>query len=192
MRRPWALILLVGTCATVHLVWHFCCGWRLVAAASFLWTLLALAAIDIDRHILPDRLTLPLLWAGLVINLQDGFVPLESAVIGAMAGYLAPWLIYHVHHRLTAREAIGYGDFKMMAALGAWLGWESLPLCVLISALCHLVTVVLFGRLVGDIDLRRPVPFGPFLALGGWVVLIWGDMLARLILVTSLRFPGTT
>lgn len=176
--RPSAIMILVGL--TLHLAWHYGPGFRLAAAAIFVWWLVALAVIDMDRHVLPDRLTLPLLWAGLSVNLDGMFVPLESAVIGPMAGYLGFRLILETHHHLTGREGLGLGDCKLVAALGAWVGWELLPVVVLASVAIQIpVTGIL--ALAGVAGWRTPVPFGPALALGGWTALLWGQSLSMWI-----------
>jgi leader peptidase (prepilin peptidase)/N-methyltransferase len=148
-----------------------------LAALVFTWMLVALAFIDLDTKLLPDVLTLPLLWLGLTFNLDGGFATLGSAVIGAMAGYLTLWTIYRVFKWLTGKEGMGYGDFKLLAALGAWFGWQALPAIVLISSLA--------GVLVGGAYLlarrsREPIPFGPFLAIAGWVMLIGHDRVSSI------------
>ena len=152
-----------------------------VAACVFLWTLLALTMIDADTQLLPDDLTLPLVWAGLVVNLWGLFTPLASAVIGAVAGYLALWTIYWLFRLIRGKEGMGYGDFKLLAALGAWLGWKMLPLIVLLSsvvgALIGLALIAFKGR---DHDL--PIPFGPFLAIAGAIALFFGPSLVKLYL----------
>lgn len=135
--------------------------------------LLALAFIDADTQLLPDNLTLPLLWGGLLFNLLTGTVPLAEAVIGAMAGYLSLWLLFHGFKLATGKEGMGYGDFKLLAALGAWLGWALLPLVILLSSLVGaLVGVGLI--LLAKHGRGQPLPFGPYLAVAGWVALIWG------------------
>jgi leader peptidase (prepilin peptidase) / N-methyltransferase len=152
-----------------------------VAACLLLWTLLALTMIDADTQLLPDDLTLPLVWAGLVVNLWGLFTPLASAVIGAVAGYLALWTIYWLFRLIRGKEGMGYGDFKLLAALGAWLGWKMLPLIVLLSsvvgALIGLALIAFKGR---DHDL--PIPFGPFLAIAGAIALFFGPSLVKLYL----------
>ncbi len=168
------VVELVTALATVHLGWHFGIGWPLVGALFLVWTLIALAVIDLDHQLLPDDLTLKLLWGGLIANLFGLFTTLESAVIGAIVGYLGFWLVYQVHYRLTGREGLGYGDFKLLAAFGAWLGWEMLPTVVLLSSLAG--TLVAVGlMLLRGLDRRAAVSFGPFLALGGWATLLWGE-----------------
>lgn len=142
------------------------------------WSLIALTFIDIDTQLLPDSITLPLLWAGLLFNLRGTFVPLEQAVVGAAGGYLSLWSVYWVFKLATGKEGMGYGDFKLLAALGAWLGWKMLLPIVLLSS----VVGALFG--IGLIVLARhgrqiPIPFGPYLALGGVVALFWGAPILR-------------
>lgn len=179
LRGSRALFLSAGAVLAVHLYFHFGPGWTFLAAVGFCWTLITLALIDIDRQLLPDRITLPILWAGLAVNLQGSmFTTLESAVIGAMTGYLSLWLVYQTYRLLTGREGMGYGDFKMLAALGAWLGWEMLPLLVFSSSFGYILTVTTL-RLVSGFSWRKPIPFGPYLALGGWIVLLRGEVLPQ-------------
>lgn len=187
VRGPKALFLLAGAVLVVHLYFHFGPGWTFLAAVGFVWTLIALSAIDIDRCLLPDRITLPLLWAGLAVNLQEGmFTTLEFAVIGAMVGYLSLWVVYQIHRLLTDREGMGYGDFKMLAAIGAWLGWLMLPLVVLVAIVVHLMfaTVLMLSR---RLEWRAPVPFGPCLLIGAWFALLWGEILTRHIWLFPFR-----
>ena len=160
--------------------WKFGFGWPLVAAMALTWFLIALTFIDIDHQLLPDGLTLPLLWLGLFVSLcgtAGGVGPLpvdlRSSLIGAMAGYVSLWSVYHLFRLLTGKDGMGYGDFKLFAALGAWLGWQMLLPIILIAAL----TGAIVG--VGLIALRRqdrsaPIPFGPFLAGAGWLMLMFG------------------
>ena len=141
--------------------------------------LIALSFIDIDEQLLPDSITLPLLWAGLLFNLTAGehaFVPLADAVAGAMAGYLSLWLVYQGFKLVTGREGMGYGDFKLLAALGAWLGWQMLPLIILLSAVVGAVIGIAMILLLGR-DRQVPIPFGPYLAAAGWIALLWGPQL---------------
>lgn len=146
-------------------------GLALLGALLCLGMLLTLAAIDAGTQLLPDIMTLPLLWGGLLFNLADTFVPLEQAVVGAMAGYLSLWLIYWAFRLLSGREALGQGDFKLLAALGAWLGWQALPNLVLIASLSGLVATLLWRRVRG-INMQQPLAFGPWLAVGGAVSLV--------------------
>ncbi|KHA54692.1 methyltransferase [Aeromonas hydrophila] len=160
-------------------------GWGLLAALLLTWVLLALTFIDLDKMLLPDQLTLPLLWGGLLFNLTGGFAPLADAVIGAMAGYLVLWSLYWAFKLLTGKEGMGYGDFKLLAALGAWLGWQALPIVLLLSSLVG----AFIG--IGLILLRnhhqnKPIPFGPYLAIAGWIALLWGDTITRWYLTTFL------
>uniref|UniRef100_UPI003BA183C4 prepilin peptidase n=1 Tax=Aeromonas jandaei TaxID=650 RepID=UPI003BA183C4 len=160
-------------------------GWGTLAALLLTWVLVALTFIDLDNMLLPDQLTLPLLWGGLLFNLSGGFAPLADAVIGAMAGYLVLWSLYWAFKLLTGKEGMGYGDFKLLAALGAWLGWQALPIILLLSSLV--------GAIIGIslIALRKhhqgnPIPFGPYLAIAGWIALLWGDTITRWYLTTIL------
>ncbi len=164
-----------------YVAWHFGLGAQAAAAIVLLWSLIALSVIDLDTHLLPDRITQPLLWAGLLVNWQGVFVPLEDALLGAVAGYLALWLVYHAFRLTTGKEGMGYGDFKLLAALGAWLGWQMLPLVVLASSLLGAVVGIVLIVLAGH-DRARPIPFGPWLALGGVVALFWGETILRLYL----------
>lgn len=153
-------------------------GWGALAALALTWTLVALTFIDLDKMLLPDQLTLPLLWAGLLFSLLGGFASLADAVIGAMAGYLVLWTLYWAFKLLTGKEGMGYGDFKLLAALGAWLGWQALPIVLLLSSLVGAVIGI------GLILLRnhhqgKPIPFGPYLAIAGWIALLWGDSITR-------------
>jgi len=157
----------------VFTVWHFGPGISGTTALALTSFLIVMAAIDIDHQLLPDNLTLPLLWGGIVVNLWSVHTDLPSSVIGAIAGYLILWSIYHVFRLLTGKEGMGYGDFKLLGALGAWMGWQMLPLIVLLSSVVGaLVGLVLMGT--GRLKRDRPMPFGPFIAAAGWIALIWG------------------
>ncbi|HEX7045631.1 MAG TPA: A24 family peptidase [Burkholderiales bacterium] len=158
--------------------WHF--GPTLAAAGALLltWALIALTFIDYDHQLLPDNLTLPLLWLGLAFNLGGVYAPLPAAVIGAIAGYGSLWLVYQLYRLLTGREGMGYGDFKLYAALGAWLGWQQLPLVILLASFVG-AAVGLLGILLLRRDRSVPIPFGPFLCAAGWIALLWGDTLTR-------------
>jgi leader peptidase (prepilin peptidase)/N-methyltransferase len=145
-----------------------------LGALALTWSLLALTFIDYDHQLLPDDLTLPLLWLGLLFNVTGAFVPLTSAVIGAAAGYLSLWLLYHGFRLLTGKEGMGYGDFKLLAALGAWVGWQQLPLIVLGASLVGAIVGLAFILIAGR-DRHQPIPFGPFLCVAGWVALLWGE-----------------
>ncbi len=171
------LVELLTALMSAACAWRFGFGWDLAGALLLSWALIALAFIDLDTMLLPDDITLPLLWLGLLFTLCGGFVALDSAVIGAIAGYLSLWLVFWAFKLATGKEGLGYGDFKLLAALGAWLGWAALPQIILLSSLVGAVTGI------GMIVLRRqargtPMPFGPFLAAAGWLALMGVDVLA--------------
>ena len=158
-------------------VWHFGATPEAVGALGLTWALIALTGIDMDHKLLPDIITLPLLWAGLVFNGWFGqLATLEDAVLGAVAGYLALWSVFWAFKLLTGKEGMGYGDFKLLAALGAWLGWQALPGIILLSSLVGAVVgltmIIVLGR-----DRQIPIPFGPYLAAAGWIYLLWGATL---------------
>lgn len=160
-------------------------SWGLLAALLLTWVLVALTFIDLDKMLLPDQLTLPLLWGGLLFNLAGGFVPLADAVIGAMAGYLVLWSLYWAFKLLTGKEGMGYGDFKLLAALGAWLGWQALPIVLLLSSLVGAIIGISL-ILLRNHHQNKPIPFGPYLAIAGWIALLWGDTITRWYLTTFL------
>ncbi|MAD71930.1 MAG: prepilin peptidase [Alcanivorax sp.] len=162
--------LVAGLCA-----WRFGSDPWLIFMLYGSFTLLALAVIDLDTTLLPDDLTYPLLWAGLLAAvLGISPVSLSDAVIGAMAGYLALWSLYWVFKLLTGKEGMGYGDFKLLAALGAWLGWQYLPVVVLLSSVVGLVFAVSMMA-SGSVKRDQGIPFGPYLAIAGWIALLWGE-----------------
>ena len=145
-----------------------------IYAIIFTLCLIALAGIDVNEKLLPDQITLPLLWVGLFANINGTFAPLPDAVTGAIAGYLSLWSLYWVFKLVTGKEGMGYGDFKLLAALGAWLGWQMLPLVILISSTFGAV-FGLAAILLGGQGRNLQIPFGPFLAGAGWIALLWGD-----------------
>jgi leader peptidase (prepilin peptidase)/N-methyltransferase len=153
-------------------------GWPLLALLLLTWTLIALALIDFDTQLLPDDLTLPLLWLGLAVNVPGWITDLHSAVLGAIVGYLTLWCVYHGFRLLTGKEGMGHGDFKLLAALGAWLGWQALPQIILLAsfggAIAGIGLILLRGR-----GREVPIPFGPWLAAAGMAALLWGDELNR-------------
>ena len=163
---------------TGYAAWHFGFTPSAVAAIFFIWVMIALAFIDLDTFYLPDDLTLPLLWGGLLFNLVGGYTDLPSAVIGAAAGYLSLWAVFWLFKLVTGKEGMGYGDFKLLAAIGAWLGWKLLPLVILLSSFAGAVIGILLIVLA-----RRgrnvPIPFGPYLAIAGLIALFHGDTLTR-------------
>jgi leader peptidase (prepilin peptidase)/N-methyltransferase len=165
--------------------------WQTVAAVGFTWVLLALTLIDLDHKLLPDSLTLPLLWAGLLVNAAPLggaplFASLQASVIGAVAGYLSLWTVYQLFKLLTGKEGMGYGDFKLLGAIGAWVGWQLLPLVILLSAVVG--SIVGIGLIVfGGRSSQTAIPFGPYLAAAGWIALLWGDRIVTAY--TALFIP---
>ncbi|TXT24741.1 MAG: leader peptidase (prepilin peptidase) / N-methyltransferase [Rhodocyclaceae bacterium] len=163
---------------SAYVAWHF--GPTLQAAGGLVlvWALIALAAIDLDTQLLPDSITLPLLWLGLALNLWGAYVDLPSAVVGAMLGYLALWGVFWLFKLATGKEGMGYGDFKLLAALGAWLGWQMLPAIILLSSVVGAVvgiTLIVATRHGRNV----PIPFGPYLAAAGGITLFWGESITR-------------
>ncbi|MFZ5580919.1 MAG: prepilin peptidase [Pseudomonadota bacterium] len=161
-------------------------GWPLLFALVLVWSLLALTVIDLNTMLLPDQLTLPLLWLGLLLNLSGMFAPLQDAVIGAAAGYLSLWSVYHGFRLLTGKEGMGYGDFKLLAALGAWMGWQALPGIILLSSLVGAIIGIGMILLRGK-DKNVPIPFGPYLAIAGLIWFFLGDVIAALYLGGGIR-----
>ncbi len=161
-----------------YAAWHFGFGAAALGALLLIWALVALTAIDFDTQLLPDDITLPLLWTGLLFNVFGVFTTLSGAVLGAVFGYLVLWSVYWVFKLVTGKEGMGYGDFKLLAALGAWLGWQMLPLIILLSSLVGavvgitLIVALKHGRNI-------PIPFGPYLAGGGLIALFWGASLTQ-------------
>jgi leader peptidase (prepilin peptidase)/N-methyltransferase len=177
------VVEMLGALLAVYAIVHFGATAKGFAACGLLWTLLALTCIDFDTLLLPDGMTVPLMWAGLIVNLWGLFVPLDTAVIGAVVGYLSLWTIYWIFKLIRGKEGMGYGDFKLLAALGAWLGWQMLPLIVLLSsvvgAVIGLSLIAFKGR-----DHNVPLAFGPYLAIAGAIALFWGPALVKTF------FPG--
>ena len=176
LRYP--LIELMTGAISAFAACHFGFGWAAVGALILLWALIALAAIDYDTQLLPDSITLPLLWIGLAFNLNGTMTNLASAVIGAIVGYLALWSVFWAFKLATGKEGMGYGDFKLLAALGAWLGWQMLPAIILLSSVVGAVagiSLIVFARH----GRNNPIPFGPYLAAAGVIVLFWGQELTR-------------
>ncbi len=155
---------------------QFGASWHTLAVIALSWTLLILTMIDIDHQLLPDSLTLPLLWLGLGYNAVSGAVPLNDALWGAIFGYLSLWSVYWLFKLLTGKEGMGFGDFKLLAALGAWLGWQMLPVIILLSSVVGAVVGGL-GLLLKARDSATAIPFGPYLAAAGWIALFWGTPL---------------
>ena len=168
------LIELLSGILTAIVAWHFGFSWQAGAAMLLTWALIALSFIDIDKQLLPDSITQPLVWAGILLAFVPVFVDLPTSVIGAVIGYLSLWSIFHLFRLLTGKEGMGYGDFKLLAVLGAWMGWQMLPVIILLSsavgAIIGIAMIALLGR-----DRNIPIPFGPYLAAAGWLALIWGQ-----------------
>jgi len=164
-----------------YIAWRYGVSWHTLAALVFVWAMIALAFIDLDTFYLPDDITLPLVWAGLIVNMGGVFVDLESAVIGAVAGYLALWAVFWSYKLVTGKDGMGYGDFKLFALLGAWLGWQILPLILLLASLVGAIVGLSFIWLKGR-DRRLPIPFGPFLCAAGWLAMLWGEEMLGLYL----------
>ena len=168
--------VLAGVCA-----WHFGFGWEAFMAIGLTCALVAISLIDVDHQLIPDSIVYPLLWAGLAMSLfhplpdaETLFIAPREAIIGALAGYLSLWSVYQLFKMVTGKEGMGYGDFKLLAALGAWLGWEALPTIILMSAVVGAVIgiamIVFRGR-----DRQLPIPFGPYLAAAGWITMLYGE-----------------
>lgn len=163
-------------CAGLSLVvaWHFGVSGQALLALVLTWCLLALSLIDAEHQLLPDVLVLPTLWLGLVVNAFGVFVPLADAVWGAVVGYLSLWSVYWLFRLVTGKEGLGYGDFKLLALLGAWGGWQVLPLTLLLSSVVGAVIGLCLLRL-RKASLGATMPFGPYLAIAGWIAWLWGD-----------------
>ena len=154
--------------------WKFGYSMATLGALVFIWAMLALAFIDLDTQLLPDSITLPLIWVGLLFNLGEVFTTLPNAVIGAVAGYMTLWLVFQLFRLVTGKEGMGYGDFKLLAAVGAWLGWQMLPLTILLSSVVGAavgIALIVFSRHKRSV----PIPFGPYLAAAGLLALFLGE-----------------
>ena len=174
LRYP--LIEALTAVMSVVVAWHFGYGLQTLFALLLTWVLVALSFIDIDHHLLPDSITLPVLWLGLSLSVFGIYTDSHASVMGAVFGYLSLWSVYHLFKLLTGKEGMGFGDFKLLALLGAWLGWQMLPLIILLSSLVGtLISVVVI--LLTQRDHRTPIPFGPYLAVAGWIALLWGPQI---------------
>jgi leader peptidase (prepilin peptidase)/N-methyltransferase len=175
------VVELVTGLLSALVAWQF--GPTLTGAGALVltWALVALSVIDFDHQILPDVITLPLMWLGLVLSLFGAFVSPETSIIGAAAGYLSLWSVYHLFRLLTGKEGMGYGDFKLLAVFGAWLGWTALPVIILLSSLVGAVVGIALILARGR-DRNIPIPFGPYLAAAGFLALLWRDDLIALYL----------
>ncbi len=179
------VVELLAAVLSVAVAWHFGFTWQALAALVLTWSLLTMSVIDIKLQLLPDVLILPLIWLGLMLNLNGWFTDIESAVYGAVAGYLSLWFIFHLFLLVTGKEGMGYGDFKLFALFGAWLGWQLLPQILLVSAAVGAISglgmILFLGR-----DKAVPIPFGPYLAAAGWIAMLWGDEINQ----SYLQFAG--
>ncbi|MDX1299544.1 MAG: A24 family peptidase [Pseudomonas sp.] len=172
LRYP--LVELTCGLLSAYIAWHFGFTWQAGAMLLLTWSLLAMSLIDADHQLLPDSLVLPLLWLGLITNSFGLFTSLEDALWGAIAGYLSLWSVYWLFKLVTGKEGMGYGDFKLLAMLGAWGGWQVLPLTILLSSLVGAVLGLIMLRL-RNAETSTPIPFGPYLAIAGWIALLWGE-----------------
>ncbi|WP_017905427.1 prepilin peptidase [Pseudomonas asplenii] len=170
---------------SAFIAWHFGFGWPAGLLLALTWGLLAMSLIDADHQILPDALVLPLLWLGLIANHFALFTTLSDALWGAVAGYLSLWSVYWIFKLLTGKEGMGHGDFKLLAMLGAWGGWQILPLTILLSSLVGAILGLMLLRL-RNAQTSTPIPFGPYLAIAGWIALLWGGQ----ITTSYLHFAG--
>jgi leader peptidase (prepilin peptidase)/N-methyltransferase len=183
--KRYPLVELACGLLTAFVAWHFGFGWQAGAVMLLSWGLLAMSMIDADHQLLPDALVLPLLWLGLIANSFGLFASLGDALWGAVAGYLSLWSVYWLFKLVTGKEGMGYGDFKLLAMLGAWGGWQVLPLTILLSSLVGAVLGVIMLRL-REAQTSTPIPFGPYLAIAGWIALLWGDQ----ITTSYMQFAG--
>ena len=183
LRYP--LVELATGILSAFVVYHFGLSWQAGAFLVLTWGLLAMSLIDADHQLLPDVLVLPLLWLGLIVNGQGLFTDLYDALWGAVAGYLSLWLVYWAFKLITGKEGMGYGDFKLLAMLGAWGGWQILPLTILLSSLVGAILGVVMLKM-RNAQTSTPIPFGPYLAIAGWIALLWGDQ----ITTSYMQFAG--
>lgn len=183
--KRYPMVELLCGLLSAYIAWHFGWSWQAAAMLLLTWGLLAMSVIDIDHQLLPDSLVLPSLWLGLILNSFGLFASLADALWGAVFGYLGLWSVYWLFKLITGKEGMGYGDFKLLALLGAWGGWQVLPLTILLSSLVGAVLGSLMLRLQ-KADSGSAIPFGPYLAIAGWVALLWGEQ----ITTGYLRFAG--
>lgn len=178
------IIEMVTALLSAVVAWYFGFGWQAAGALVFTWVLIALSVIDIDHQLLPDAITLPTLWLGLALSLAGLFTDSHSSIIGALAGYLSLWTVYQVFRLTTGREGMGYGDFKLLAMLGAWMGWQALPGIIILSSLVGAIVGISLILIRGR-DRNLPIPFGPYLAAAGWISLLWGEQITQAYLKWS-------
>lgn len=170
------LVELTCSLLSAYVAWHFGFTWQTGSMLLLTWGLLAMSLIDADHQLLPDALVLPLLWLGLIVNQFGLFTSPADALWGTIAGYLSLWSVYWLFKLVTGKEGMGYGDFKLLAMLGAWGGWQILPLTILLSSLVGAVLGVIMLRL-RNAETSTPIPFGPYLAIAGWIALLWGEQI---------------
>ncbi len=188
--KRYPVIELLTAVLSAITAWRFGAGWEAAAAIGVTWALIAISVIDIDHQLIPDSISLPLLWAGIAASLVhplDGagvlFIDPKASIVGAIAGYLSLWTVYHGFRLVTGKEGMGFGDFKLLAALGAWLGWQMLPLIILLSAVVGAAVGV--GLIVAKRHERSvPIPFGPYLAAAGWIAMLYGQKIVDAYLGT--------
>nr|WP_082354071.1 A24 family peptidase [Marinagarivorans algicola] len=185
LRYP--LVELFTGMASFVVMWQLGATAQTAMALILIWALIALTMIDIDHQLLPDNLTLPLMWLGLLCNLNGLFTDLHSAVIGAMAGYLSLWSVYWVFKLVTGKEGMGFGDFKLLAALGAWMGWQQLPVIIILSSFVG-AAFGIAGMLLAGKNKEWRIPFGPYLAIAGAIAFFWGDsIITQYLTLSGLR-----
>jgi len=166
---------------SVMLAWKFGYGMQLLASLVLLWTLIVLFMIDAKTMFLPDNITYPLLWLGIVINLDHTFIDLESSVLGAIFGYLSLWSVYHIFRLITGKEGMGYGDFKLLAAIGAWGGWQILPFVIMSSAFLGAILGSIWLFIIQKNKASQPIPFGPWLAIAGFIAIVWRNEVGQVM-----------
>ena len=176
MRYP-VVEIMCGALTGINAV-YFGFHFEVIFACMFTWALISLSFIDLEHQLLPDDITLPFLWLGIICNMFNLFTDIYSSVIGVIAGYGLLWIVFISFKFLTGKEGMGYGDFKLTAMLGAWLGWQLLPLIIFLSSIAGAISGICL-ILFADHDRKIPIPFGPFLAIAGWVTLIWGPEITR-------------
>ncbi|WP_460045690.1 prepilin peptidase [Pseudomonas sp. S2_H01] len=174
--KRYPLVELACGLMSAFVAWHFGFGWQAGAVLLLSWGLLSMSLIDADHQLLPDAIVLPLLWLGLIVNAFGLFASLTDALWGAVFGYLALWCVFWLFKLITGKEGMGYGDFKLLAMLGAWGGWQILPLTILLSSIVGAVLGLILLRM-RNVETSTPIPFGPYLAIAGWIALLWGDQI---------------
>jgi leader peptidase (prepilin peptidase)/N-methyltransferase len=175
------LVELATALLSAFVVWKLGFSWPALAGLIFTWCLIVLSIIDLKTQLLPDSITIPLLWLGLIVNSLDVFTHYHSSLMGAVFGYLSLWLVYHAFKLVTGKEGMGYGDFKLLAALGAWMGWQMLPLVIILSSVLG-ASVGITLMMLKKHEQGTPIPFGPFLAGAGWIAFFWGQQISDVYL----------